>query len=219
MQYKLFGLQRTCTNVVRWLIRYYLNGDDTEHGSEWKHGIIKETAYKKDVKIIVCTKDIHAWLHSIWSYFRNCHDGQRCPHHDRNCSLRQFIRNQHYQWNNPIIRWNKMNKHWLDFIEANPERGIVIKSEDLLTPEGQLSQLQKLCNFGFKWERAFSPILKRVNINCTLNHSNLDFDFYLQRKFMANYSSSDLKWVASEIDYAVRGKLYSDKMTLITYAN
>lgn len=67
MLLKMWGLQRTCTNVVAWLLEHNLDVE-VEHGvgDRWKHGPAKDLP---DVSgHIVCVKNPFAWVVSMRAY-------------------------------------------------------------------------------------------------------------------------------------------------------
>jgi len=138
----MFGLQRTCTNVVLKGIKKNFRMISRERGREWKHGRVRKSA--DDIPILVfCFREPFAWLSSMyrWSFSGDRHG---CPHFCKAWSFTDFLARRHYDWPTPVDRWNDLNRHYLNWVQDHPERGIVVRSEDMMSPEDARKQYLRI---------------------------------------------------------------------------
>ena len=198
MKYKLFGLQRTCTNWARHVMREFFDSEDCEKGREWKHGYIQQSGKEEDIVLLICSKNIHSWMRSVWQYFHRF-DPTNCKKFNKEWTLSEFIHNPHYEFANPIQRWNVMNRHYLDFHNLNKHRSFWIRSEDILIPEAQIKQA-KIFESLFKLKKPFEPVIQRLNNNCTLNRHDFEPKYYLSMEYMKLYSQEDLDFIDKNVD-------------------
>lgn len=69
-EFKLFGLQRSCTNIVRHLLVQNFHVRSVEEGWEWKHGPVKDiVSAKPKVFLAHCVRDPYAWLVSSYRWY------------------------------------------------------------------------------------------------------------------------------------------------------
>ncbi len=199
-KYKLFGLQRTCTNVVLWLIKNnFQNIESVEVGGSWKHSlVVRELGLP--IAILICTKDLYAWLPSCYNYFVGAKDQTNCINFQKHWEFNKFIRMPHYSWANPIRRYVEMNAYYMKWVQDHPERAIVMRSEDLLTNEDQAKQVKVLEEkFGWKLKGEIEWVEKRVNNNCTLHENVLNFNYYKNKEYMNMYLEADIEFVRQEL--------------------
>ncbi len=73
---RVFGLQRTCTNLVRRGLMENFEVHPLTDGADWKHGPIGRTGWKEWngqlPRIVVCVRNPYAWLASCYGYFKRC---------------------------------------------------------------------------------------------------------------------------------------------------
>src|SRR5258708_8117767 len=145
--FKVFGLQRTGTNLIRALLtRNFHVGYLEESATGWKHGPsrIKDTTWNgTPIRFIVCVKNPYAWASSCYRFFRRVYDGDvtMAPQFQRDPSMSfdEFVMTPSYTFETPIHRWNEMNRLWLSTLPT--ERTLVVRQEDLV--EDQISILQQ----------------------------------------------------------------------------
>lgn len=185
---KMFGLQRTCTNVVLKGLKANFFVASREKGREWKHGRIGRSG--DDVPIVVCCfREPLAWLASMyrWSFSG---DKNGCPHFRTAWTFTDFLANPHYEWPTPLDRWNKINRHYLDWLQANPTRGIAVRSEDMMSLEDARREYVRIGE-QFSLRRRSTQVhvfKKRVNNSQELMRRPMDFDYYAERRYLAQYS-------------------------------
>lgn len=149
--FKVFGLQRTGTNLMQFLL---LHNFDTcsLHGKvfEWKHGRILSghqnwSINGEEVRLIVCVKNPYAWTVSCYKFFQRKFpsDKSACPRFRKEWSFEDFVTRQHYSFLHPIDRWNQMYSHWLDF-PLNKKRLEVVLNEEVLTLDTQKKKLKEI---------------------------------------------------------------------------
>jgi len=157
-----------------------------------------------------CVRDPLAWLPACQRYFQD-HQGSDttvCRHFQRWWSLADFCRRRHYRWANPVDRWNEMNRHWLDVLKANPRIGVVVRSEDLMSPEGQTAEARRIQDaFSLNPTREFQPIVHRVDNLCQVRRERMDFGYYSHRAYLDDYSPALLTWVVDRLDRSLMAEL------------
>src|SRR4051812_48941571 len=101
----MFGLQRTCTNVVLKGLKTNFYVESQEIGREWKHGQIKNAA-EDGLRIVCCFRNPWAWLIAMyrWSFSGDRHG---CPHFSKTWTFPRFLTEMHYEFANPVERWNR----------------------------------------------------------------------------------------------------------------
>ncbi|GEM_PF-5891814 len=143
-----------------------------------------------------------------WS-FSGDRDG--CPHFRKGWSFADFLANRHYDWPMPLDRWNAINRHYLEWLQANPERGIAVRSEDMMSlDDARWQHLRIGAHFSLRRRSDHVHVFKRrVNNSQVLQRRPMDFDYYTQRRYMAEYTpetraavvrSADA-WVLERLDY------------------
>jgi hypothetical protein len=141
--FKMFGLQRTCTNITRKLILNNFRVRSMEIGAEWKHGPVKEvfsrTVDGEPIRMVFMVKDPYAWAYSCYRYFQNTfrQDNTNCGHFRKKWSFEKFVRSPHYNWQSPAHRWSVMNRHYLSAAARAPDRSIVLHAERAYGDENQ----------------------------------------------------------------------------------
>ena len=151
--YKIFGLQRTGTNLMAALLERNFRVLSLEPRTEWKHGPVgkvQRTWQGQAVRYVVCVRNPYAWLVACYRYFQKVKglDRSIAPQFERNASMSfdEFVMTPSYGFDSPVARWNQMNLHWLS--ELPPKYTAVVRQEDQLT--GQVAVLKRIeRRFGF----------------------------------------------------------------------
>jgi hypothetical protein len=208
---KMFGLQRTCTNVVLkgLLANFYVVS--CEEGREWKHGKIGPSG--EDIQAIVCCfREPLAWLVSMyrWSFSDDRHG---CPHFNKTWSFAEFLVNRHYDWLTPLDRWNEVNRHYLEWLHAHSERGIAVRSEDMMSVECARQQYLRIgVHFSLRLRsdqvRVFTD---RVDNTQILTTWPMNYDYYTQRQYLSEYTDELRSAVIRNVDQWVVNQLGYNK--------
>jgi hypothetical protein len=204
---KMFGLQRTGTNVVLKGLKANFYIQSVEHGREWKHGPVKKSG--EEVQCLVfCFREPLAWLASMYR-FSFSGAGHGCPHFRRSWSFSQFLVKRHYQWDTPLDRWNEMNRHYLDWIAAHPERGIAVRCEDMLSPEQAAEQYLRIGqHFGLVHrDKVVHTFRRRITPTQRIARRPMNFDYYRERRYLAMYEPQELADVRARVDPEVVARL------------
>jgi hypothetical protein len=204
---KMFGLQRTGTNVVLKGLKANFYIRSVEHGREWKHGPVKKSG--EEVQCLVfCFREPFAWLASMYR-FSFTGAGGGCPHFRRSWSFSKFLRSPHYQWDTPLDRWNEMNRHYLDWIAAHPDRGIAVRCEDMLSPEQAAQQYLRIGqHFGLaRLSSVVHTFRRRITPTQRIAKRPMNFDYYRERRYLAMYSAQELAEVRARVDPEVVARL------------
>lgn len=208
---KVFGLQRTCTNVVLKGLKANFFVASRERGREWKHGEIGRSG--QDIPVIVCCfREPLAWLVSMyhWSFSGDRHG---CPHFRKRRSFADFLTHRHYDWPTPLERWNAINRHYLQWLRDHPKQGIAVRSEDMMSAEDARRQYLRIGeHFALRRRSQHIHIFqRRVNNTQQLLRRPMDFGYYAQRQYLAEYSAEARAAVATGADQWVVDQLgYGD---------
>jgi hypothetical protein len=206
----MFGLQRTCTNVVLKGLKANFFVASRERGREWKHGPIGRSG--DDIPVIVCCfREPLAWLVSMYRW-SSSDDRDGCPHFRKGWSFTDFLANRHYDWPTPLDRWNAMNRHYLEWLQAHSQRGIAVRSEDMMSPDDARRQYLRIGDhFALRRRSQHVHVFKRrVNNSQVLQRRAMDFDYYTQRRYLAEYPDDVHDavmrgadpWVVEKLGYA-----------------
>lgn len=208
---KMFGLQRTCTKVVLKGVKANYFVTSRERGREWKHGQIGLSG--DDVPIIVCC--FRNPLARLTSMYRWSHSGDRhgCPHFRRGWSFAEFLSRPHYDWPTPLERWNALNLHYLEWIQTHPERGLAVRSEDMMSLEDARRQYLRIgVHFALRPQSDCVHVFdRRVNCSQELLTDAMEFDYYRQRRYLTDYSSEARAEISRQADpWVLRQLAYTD---------
>lgn len=210
--FKVFGLQRTCTNLTVHLLTKNYRVVPTESGGQWKHGCVRHFPWQQDgepVRVIICVKHPLAWLDSFYRWCK----GNALPDGRFNdgglikakfiptMSFAGFLRMPCYEHATPIDRWNAMNQHWLG-LSADPQAVQIVRSEEYYDIAGQRRVLRRL-ERAFGLERSRERILgqhRRVSANGRVKRVPMAFDYYTQEHYLESYSPFLLQFVRERVD-------------------
>jgi hypothetical protein len=206
---KMFGLQRTCTNVILKGLTVNFHVRSVEHGREWKHGPVKRSG--DDVRCLVfCFREPLAWLVSMYR-FSFTGAGNGCPHFRRRWSFADFLAGPHYEWPTPLDRWNAMNRHYLEWIAAHPDRGIAVRSEDMMSAEDARRQYLRIGeHFGLARRSEHVHVFRRrITPTQKIARRAMDFAYYQDRRYLTQYTPEDQAavlraadpWVMAQLGY------------------
>jgi hypothetical protein len=205
--FKIFGLQRSGTNLAQLLMLQNFEVASLEKQNEWKHGPISEKHrdWVKDgqpVRLIICVKNPYAWLVSCYNYFRlNKHFDRtidRC--FQKTWTFGQFVHKPSYNFQNPIDRWNKMIRHWLDF-PVHKKYSEIILHESMLDPQGQQANLLRIeVNQGLvRKGTVIADMARKVDCDMRLR-GDFNFEVYQQKQYMVHYPDKLLSFVNEAVD-------------------
>jgi hypothetical protein len=201
----MFGLQRSCTNLVRRALCESYEVQSSEIGREWKHGPIAQSACDR-LAIVCCVRDPYAWLWAMYRFSCNARDVDGCPNFQRDWSFADFLDKPHYSWRNPIERWNVMNTHYMDWVDEHPAQGIVVRSEGMMEIGSQYSAFAAIGKH-FAWEGEPVVFERRVQ-HCTPRLGPvMDFEYYRKRQYLEAYSQEMLGKVTELLDVRLREQL------------
>ena len=200
--FKVFGLQRTGTNLMVALLTRNFHVHSLEIGAEWKHGPVEQpdrTWNNTPARFVLCVKDPYAWLVSCFRYFRESVDADStvAPQFVGNPSMSfdEFVMTPSYEFASPVHRWNQMYKLWPATLSA--ERTVVVRQEDQLSDQiAVLAEAQR--KLGLTPLGHLQAIAQRVDVEGTLgtamNRS------YLDRQYMASFPPPLLEHVNHILD-------------------
>lgn len=197
--FKLFGLQRTGTNLLRHLMLENFTVRSVELGTEWKHGWVEDPRREcggQPVIFIVCVKNPFAWLWSCFEYFgRAAGVDLTVPDtFEKGLSFHEFLHTSAYGFPDPIYRWNIMNRHWLTYLP----HCYVVRQEDMLYAERQAVILRNIAaHFQLEAKRPLAGTARRIKADMSVG-GMFDRDYYLTRDYLANFRKEDMHWLRRE---------------------
>jgi hypothetical protein len=202
---KLFGLPRTCTNVMEVALRtnfknlvIWTNFPCWKHGKNTHKGRVIKRAKQRhhpaidtdDLKFIVCTKNPYDWLVSLYNF--------EVTSKQQDKSFDDFLRSPTWHYRNeknhsdPISKFNTLTHHWLTMFD-DPSAIQQVKSEDMRKNQvALLTQLEKA--FGLTRQRAdLSPVEKRIAPGAKMTKENF-------KKKEMNFSKKQIAFINSRLD-------------------
>ena len=218
---KIFGLRRSGTNYIAWLLsnnfsRIRINHEYSDEFGH-KHSIItpdgvlseevraiigfcgtkvkigNEQLIKKRKKCVVCiVKDPYSWYLSVMNMYRKLNH-MNAP--------KEFL-NPFPLHPEHILRWNIINKSYITFCKENPTQSILIKYEDLLLDyKTTLITIQNKFNL--------TKVGSWKNNNCVVDpyyHHNTPFtktQYYINNIFLNEYDKDNIDWFNRYLDKTV----------------
>jgi hypothetical protein len=210
--FKVLGLQRTGTNLMRALLSRNFRVEYLEESATgWKHGPLRMrdgTWNGRPVRFVLCVKNPYAWASSCYGFFRRVSDGDAtmAPQFQRDPSMSfdEFLMTPTYTHDTPIHRWNEMNRLWLDSLPA--DRTLVVRQEDLLREQTHvLERAERQLQLTRQGEK-FQPIEQRIDVDASVK-GEMNREYYLHREYLAEYSPSLLDHVNRLVDPALMQRL------------
>lgn len=212
--FKLFGLQRTCTNfMLRAMLDSFLV-ESLERGWEWKHGPIGPVAEHRHngrpALVVVCVRNPYAWMESCFRYFAG-HPGDtsHCPNFRSSWEFATFVTSAHYQFENPVDRWNRVNRAYLDWLARHPTQGTLVRSEDLMSPAMQLRRLEQI-EAQFDLTRRAPRIhafKRRIDGLARQTDAPMRFSYFQNEEYLETYDTRLFHFVNQRIDRALMREL------------
>jgi len=200
---KMFGLQRSCNNItLRCLLdRFHVKSLEKAPGAEWKHGPPAGIAAKKSTRCVFCFRSPWAWLPSMFRWSHS-DDRDNDPKFDRGWTFAEFLRRPHYDWPSPVARWNAINRIYVDFAAAHPDRCGRVHAERMTSNTAVIWTVTDLGRRLALAPRApeIEDYTRRID-NCRRwQPKPMNYGDYLERRYLAYYSEDDLALVWSGLD-------------------
>jgi hypothetical protein len=203
--FKVFGLQRTGTNLIQALmgenfnVRYL-----TELETGWKHGPPTPSCFveqSEPTRFVLCVKNPYAWLTSCYRYFqRSYRRDQTMPRRfqlDPQMSFEEFVLSPSYDFPSPVHRWNLMYRCWLMTLPA--QFTAVVRQEDQLLDQARtLSLIEQQLRLKRRHD-TLRVTDRQIDVN-TAVRGPMDPDPYLLRSYMGDFSLSLLRQVNRLLD-------------------
>lgn len=211
VRWKLYGLQRTCTNAVRLLIRQnFVDQVGAERGGDWKHGPIRTPIRDTALHCVICVRAPYVWALSMYHYnMRNKgSDGSVCRRFRKGWDFARFLTSPTYRWPDPVRRWNEMNLHYLDWHDTHKGRAVLILGETMMTEQGQKTVMAHIAHrLNMKRKGGpIHPILKRVN-NSSRTMGPMNFDRYTERRWTEEYTPGLIDHINQRVDRRLMDRL------------
>lgn len=200
-RFKVFGLQRSGTNAVHKLLCDNFKVVSLDHSYGWKHGSAEAFINAEQGAVLVhCVRDPLAWLESCFRFFkRTVGIAGTDKRFRRAWCFHEFLRRPHYEFANPIDRWNRMNRHWMTAY-AGP---VLTVRDELIYGSDSQTQFIAWVKQQLGWQRheKLSLCDLRVTPAGTLLNERMDSGYFVKRQYLARYSPEDLLHCHCHIDW------------------
>ncbi len=211
---KQFGLQRSGTNLTKFLLESNYAVEVEVNRTSWKHGFCD--SFHQQTDIVVTTKNVYAWLDSIYRYWiiGNHPEAQRSKkvYGERFAAfLRQPFRFEHANSPDAISHWNLMHRHWLGLErEIAPRRIAVLRYESILeNAESACNQVARELDLARNPSAFVRPERKMAVGGERTGVTKRPFDpsFYLERRYLSWFLPDDLRWIGLRVDPEIMKRL------------
>jgi hypothetical protein len=209
--FKMFGLQRTGTNLMRLLMLKNFHVHSAERGGEWKHGPASKELQRQwnglPMHFVLCVKTPYAWIFSCYRYFCRSAGSDRTVapqfRKQRDMTFEQFVYSPTYEFENPVDRWNRMYQHWLQVLPK--DRTLVVRQEDQLEQqETVLTRAAKEFQLAPK-ANPFIVMDHHIGVDMRVGGS-MDRSFYMKRQYLDAYSNLTLDFVNDRLNWHLMEK-------------
>ena len=217
---KLYGLQRTFTNYLKFLLEKNYDCKVFASIGGWKHGFYNlPDSLGKELDVVICTKNPYAWLPSLHRYLKDFFEGDlpvfskwlRSPlvlfayGLFNKGKIDYYIRSA-----NPVQHWNNMNYHW-STIQLQSHKLITSRYEDILADaelevEGmsEILEIQRKSKKFIDEERVFGKGDDAITL---IEKKKFNKKYYLEKKYLEKYDKKDIEFVEQQLSPVVMKRL------------
>ena len=217
--FKVFGLQRTCTNLMVHLLKLNFLVQPTEAGGHWKHGPARGFPWEFEghaVRLVICVKDPLAWLDSFYRWCRRnaradgefSDPGLHASKFDKTYDFAQFLHSPCYDQPTPMDRWNQLNRHWLE-LSGDDRLVQVVRAEDVYAPAGQRRTLRRIeREFGLSRRcRLLHVEPRRVAVSQRVTDKPMNPEYFQQHVYLQSYTADLLDFLSRRVDHDLMARL------------
>lgn len=202
--FKVFGLQRTGTNLMVALMLRNFHAHYLETGTEWKHGPLQlpNRSWKgQPARFVLCVKNPYAWAVSCYRYLRNsCGVDPTVSlefQSDPSVSFEEFLIRPSYGFASPIHHWNQMYRLWCNTLP--PQRTAVVRQEDQLMDQVRVLEAVER-QLGLSRRAAqLQAMDQKVDADSRLV-GPMNREYYLNGQYLEEYSPTILDRINPLID-------------------
>ena len=202
---KIYGLPRTCTNLLARLIRMNFSAHVCKSAElGWKHGpnLLREgdVINNKQIQYVLCARHPYAWLFSCFRFDKSANKNR--------IAFSDFVRGgcKVYGGLNPIDCFNFLMRIWLG-ISSRSDVLQVVRSEDLQS--NQLSTLEQLENSLHLSRRdcKLKNETLRIGPDEAVRDKPFDMNWYEARLYMKHYDIRLFEYVNRHVDQEILSKI------------
>lgn len=194
---KIYGMPRTCTNLVTHLLRQNFHAEVFANRLGWKHGpnLYREgdSIHGRPLQFVICVRHPYSWLTSFYRF--------EVQGRGLTCSFPDFVRGtcKTYRGRNPIERYNLLVRMWQG-LAVNPNCAQIIRSETLQS--NQPSTLQELASqLSLKQKRPqLQSERRRIGPDEQIRRREFDASYYQDHRYLTHYDSELLGYVNDRVD-------------------
>lgn len=215
---KLFGLPRSCSNIITTLIEKNLEGvlvfsnTYADGTASWKHSIRKKDFHndKSDFNLL-SVKNPLAWIPSWidWSH----RDKNWFSHIRPTRKLHEMLDDTTLYGVPLVCTWSKANRTWLE----NLTNIIIVRHEDLLSDSLVDHSLKRIADAVGAPRLQTQKVDRVVNPAQVIETRKFPYDYYLNHQYMSHYREEDVVRVLEHLDdEIVQAFGYKDLLDKIT---
>jgi hypothetical protein len=200
----VYGLPRSGTNYLEFMLTRNLNVSCPTNMYEWKHGPIEQNR----CKFFIIYKDPFSWLNSMYGYSQKY---ELCPNKYR--SISSFIRGEmvldesvfNPRWyirGNPVRIYNDMIGHYAGN-SSSLNCGILNYESFMLDSSDSMRKICSAANADMPSSLVHpkDPIFNELVGIEAVNHEVYENkNFYTNRSYMMHFSKNDVKFVSRRIN-------------------
>ena len=111
-------------------------------------------------------------------------------------------------------RWNRLNRHYLEWLAAHPEQGIAVRGEDLMGPDDAKAQYERIgrhFNLEAREAGTMHVFLRRVN-NLQRLDKPMDFAYFRDHQYLTAYDADSLPMVSKAVDPWILEQLHYERL-------
>lgn len=213
---KIFGLQRSGTNWLSFLIKENFNNVETLiNTGGWKHGhYMVPWSLQKEAHVATIIKNPYSWLVSVYNYWGPKRKKNIGPDL-RGVEFKDFVRNRYLgekqrgipfliRAKNPVQQWNNMNIHWLSIRLANKRSCFVTyetimanlsRSMEVIGKTLELEQKNK-----DKWVDNKKTFLPGDDSKINVSKETFNKAYYQNESWKSFYTPELIEFINGELD-------------------
>lgn len=225
-QIKVFGLPRSGTNYLEFMLSKNFYVDIPRFKLEWKHGETSNNNFRNKIFI---TKNPFSWIYSFYNFIQSySFYGKKraimfCFKENLSfdefiktpfkCEFYPFANNKNFKVfhnsENIIHHYNKMNNNWFTYAKHIKYESFLENTEEQLNEIQKFFKITKRNNYFFYPKNDLKPggsfFYKRLEYQSKNFYKK--YNFYKNKEYMNFFSIENIKFINQELDKSLLKKL------------
>lgn len=185
VEVKQYGLQRSGTSVLWWLLKENYDVTVLTNQGGWKHGSHNPRRWPRETHVVVSVMHPLPWLVNFWRY---------CRGYDRRPFRKFLTRN----WCSPVHLWNWAYQHWTRIQLADHELAEVRYKDLLASISSTMLRVQTVMKLP-RLRRPFRRPKGYVDPHPPPGAKGFDPAWFTEGKFMRHYTPDLLAFVGNRL--------------------